>query len=118
MEHLENGAQAVLAMGAGRDGVDAAPGAVQGGRVMKKWIVAVMLVALLIVGCAKTVTVESHGVFDASMFRTVETQGDWKIVADRKTGVMYAVSAGGYNRGTFTLLVDVDGNPLTYKEGE
>lgn len=81
---------------------------------MSKWIVAVMLVALLMVGCAKTETAESHGVFDASMFMTVETQGEWKIVADRKTGVMYAVSAGGYNRGTFTLLVDADGKPMIY----
>lgn len=74
---------------------------------MSKWIVAVMLVALLMVGCAKT-----KGVFDASMFMTVETQEDWKIVADKKTGVMYAVSAGWYNRGTFTLLVDADGKPM------
>lgn len=82
---------------------------------MSKWIVAVMLVALLIVGCAKTETAESHGVFDASMFMTVEKQEDWKIVADRKTGVIYAVSAGGYNRGTFTLLVDADGKPMIYE---
>lgn len=85
---------------------------------MRKWIVAVMLVALLMAGCAKTETAESHGVFDASMFTTIETQGDWKIVADRKTGVMYAVSAGAYNRGTFTVLVDSDGEPLIYDGGD
>ena len=85
---------------------------------MRKWIVAVMLGTLVMVGCAKTEPAESHGVFDASMFMTVETQVDWKIVADRKTGVMYAVSAGAYNRGTFTVLVDSDGEPLIYDGGD
>lgn len=49
-----------------------------------------------------------------SMFLVVEKTVTWKIVADRKTGVMYAVSNGGYNVGTFTLLVDSEGKPLIY----
>ena len=39
-------------------------------------------------------------------------------MADKETGVMYAVSCGVYNNGTFTLLVDADGNPLIYKGGQ
>ncbi len=38
------------------------------------------------------------------------------IVYDKYTKVMYAVSDGAYNRGTFTLLVDANGNPLLYNE--
>ena len=55
---------------------------------------------------------------ESSRFVTVETTLIYRIVADKKTGVMYAVSYGGYNSGNFTLLVDQDGNPLIWEEGE
>lgn len=37
-------------------------------------------------------------------------------MADKETGVMYAVSNGGYNSGTFTLLVDENGKPLIWED--
>ena len=48
----------------------------------------------------------------------VEQTGGYRIVYDKYTKVMYAVSAGYYNFGTFTLLVDANGNPLLYSETE
>lgn len=49
-----------------------------------------------------------------SMFVLVEANGSWEIVRHRETGVMYAVSYGFYNCGTFTLLVNADGTPMVW----
>lgn len=54
----------------------------------------------------------------SSRFVTVEDCWIYKIYVDKETGVMYTVSTGGYNAGNFTLLVDKDGKPLIWKEGE
>lgn len=53
---------------------------------------------------------------ETSRMVTVESTGGYQIVYDKYTKVMYAVSAGGYNLGTFTLLVDANGNPLLYED--
>ena len=85
---------------------------------MKKMIIAIIIVSLLVVGCAKVEKIERKPEpVNQSRFMEVEHTGAWRIVADRETGVMYAVSLGAYNIGTFTLLVDADGNPLIYKGG-
>jgi len=79
---------------------------------MKKMAIVMIMMILLVVGCAK---VEKAVPSNQSRFMEVESVvGLWRIVADRETGVMYSVSFGGYNRGSFTLLVDADGNPLIY----
>lgn len=83
---------------------------------MKRIAFAVIIVLLLLVGCAKVEKIERKPEpINQSRFMEVEHTGTWRIVADRETGVMYAVSHGDYNIGTFTLLVDADGNPLIYK---
>ena len=79
---------------------------------MKK-VIAILLILLMLVGCGKTEKAESESGKDGR-FVTIENALSYLIVADRETGVMYAVSDGGYNRGTFTLLVDKDGNPLIW----
>ena len=84
---------------------------------MTKHLLALVLLFCLVTcfGCAKAES-STPSVFDASMFMCVENQADWKVVAHRETHVMYAVSTGGYNRGTFTLLVDADGNPMLWED--
>ena len=47
---------------------------------MSKWIVAIMLVALLMVGCAKTETAENHGVFDTRGLENRRRQKDGRHV--------------------------------------
>lgn len=37
------------------------------------------------------------------------------IVYDRETGVMYAMSYGGYSYGTMTVMVNPDGTPRVYE---
>ena len=53
-----------------------------------------------------------------SMFVEVEQTTSWKIVYHKDTKVMYAISNGSYNRGTFTLLVNADGTPMIYEGGD
>lgn len=85
---------------------------------MKKTI-AIIIISVMLAGCsAKEKPSEPKLGKGASRFVTVE--GDslslWQIVADRETGVMYAVSKGSYNGGTFTLLVDAEGKPMIWEE--
>ena len=82
-----------------------------------KRIVIALLALMLLTGCAKVESAKTEPV-NVSMFQEVEHTGSWRVVADRETGVMYAVSLGNYNMGTFTLLVDADGKPLIYKGRE
>lgn len=82
---------------------------------MKK-VIALLLILLMLVGCGKTTRAESES-DEGKRFVTIETAFTYLVVADRETGVMYAVSNGMYNCGTFTLLVDKDGNPLIW-DGE
>lgn len=81
-----------------------------------KRIIAIVLILLMLAGCTKAERVSKDPV-DVSRFMVVEQCSPWIIVADRETKVMYAVSHGYYNMGTFTLLVDADGKPLLW-EGE
>lgn len=73
---------------------------------------------LLATGCAKVENKNEQEPVDGSRFVRVEYTSVWDIVADRETGVMYAVSRGMYNQGAFTLLVDADGKPLIWDKGE
>lgn len=81
-----------------------------------KRIIAIVLILLMLAGCTKIESVSEDPV-NVSRFMMVENCDPWRIVVDRETKVMYAVSIGQYNRGTFTLLVDADGKPLLW-EGE
>ena len=81
-------------------------------------IIAVLLLAIMLTGCGEVSPVEkAEESVEISRFIEIERAIGWKIVADKETGVMYAVSNGGYNMGNFTLLVDKNGNPLIW-EGE
>lgn len=78
---------------------------------MKKLIFAIVLLACT--GCGTNVSREQKS--DFSRFVIVEDAGIYLTVYDRRTKVMYAVSRGEYNKGTFTLLVDTDGKPLLWE---
>lgn len=80
---------------------------------MKKMII-ILLMAIMITGCGVTKVDRKSEKVTTSRFIELEVTSEWKVVADKETGVMYAVSEGGYNRGTFTLLVDENGKPLIW----
>lgn len=52
-----------------------------------------------------------------SMFVYIQECGSYDVVYQKETKVMYVISSGSYNHGTFTLLVNADGSPMIY-EGE
>lgn len=81
---------------------------------MKKFILSVIIVSLSIVGCTtvepeKASTLNSH-----SMFVEIEDGDTYIIVYHKQTKVMYAISDGSYNHGTFTVMLDTDGKPMLY----
>lgn len=92
---------------------------------MKKKVLAlifsVTVLSTVLAGCYDVVETEKTYNTKAedlkSMFVEVEQAINWRIVYDKETKVMYAVSDGGYNRGIFTLLVDENGNPKLW-DGE
>lgn len=85
---------------------------------MKKIIVTLVLIACLSMTSCNQSKVVTHEDVDSnvSMFIEVERSTNWQIVYHRDTKVMYAVSMGHYNYGTFTLLVDENGSPMVYEE--
>lgn len=84
---------------------------------IKKFIVCLVAV-LLLCGCSGVNTVDEENKANndvKSMFIQIEDKGMWVVVYHRETKVMYAVSDGPYNYGTFTLLVNADGTPMLYE---
>ena len=60
----------------------------------------------------------SDSLNDTRLFVPVAILKDSKIVYHRDTKVLYAVSTGYGNKGTYTLLVNQDGSPMIYEENE
>lgn len=81
---------------------------------MKKAVIAVCAAMMFMTGCGGKAGQETEYV-RWGRFAVLETTPTWAVVVDVETGVMYTVSDGGRNRGTFTLLVDADGKPLLWK---
>ena len=87
----------------------------------KKFIALIMSMAIMfsLVGCGTTKQLTEEDLenirpSEYSMFIVVENTMIYDIVYHRDTKVMYAVSRGGYNQGTFTVLLNADGNPMLY----
>lgn len=77
--------------------------------------VAIALCACLC-GCGTVVEDKSEvKEIPVSMFVCVEKCDSWWIMYHRETKVMYAVSAGYYNCGTFTVLLNPDGTPMIWE---
>lgn len=76
-------------------------------------VAALIGLSMIFTGCGRSE--EKVEASNESRFMRIETKLNWWIFADRETGVMYAVSRGGYNCGNFTLLVDANGDPLIYE---
>lgn len=51
-------------------------------------------------------------------FTIVDSTTYWYVVYCNKTKVMYAVSRGSSNRGSFTLLVNPDGTPMIWENSK
>ncbi len=84
---------------------------------MKK-LMAILLITLTMLSMTACATkMKSEAVKgEASRMIEIEQTSTYTVVYDKYTKVMYAVSNGTYSYGTFTLLVDANGNPLLYNE--
>ena len=84
---------------------------------MKKFIAIVFIALMILTMTACTTKRTSEAVKgETSRMIEIESTASYYIVYDKYTKVMYAISDGAYNYGTFTLLVDANGNPLLYNE--
>lgn len=88
----------------------------------KNFIILVMLAVLMfsLVGCDGTKQLSEEDFVEASkseysMFIKVESTTYYDVVYHKTTMVMYAISRGGYNQGTFTVLLNADGSPMLYE---
>jgi len=74
-----------------------------------------MICALGFCGCGKATETDKPS---DSMFVIVEGGGlnSYIIAYHKETKVMYAVSNGVNNSGTFMVLVNPDGTPMIYEE--
>lgn len=80
-------------------------------------IIVLILSLLTICSCDDIEKVDDVKEEPSSMFIQIERVSSWRVVYHRYTKVMYVVSSGSYNTGTFTLLVNADGTPMVYTEG-
>lgn len=77
----------------------------------------ILCILLGLTACSK-VEEDVNVYTDTSIFICCERSSvskPFSIVYHKDTKVMYAVSAGGYNSGTFTLLVNPDGSPMLWE---
>lgn len=82
-----------------------------------------VIFAFFLIGCnTRTESTRFERVYEksqqpVSMFVIVEGDGldSYRIVYHRDTKVMYAVSAGGYNNGNFTVMLNPDGSPMLWE---
>ena len=89
----------------------------------KKFLTIVICLFMIIFGlvaCATSTVnaTDSSNNYNGNMFTKVKSGlGNFYVVYDNETKVMYAVSDGLYNSGVLTMLVNADGTPKIY-EGE
>ena len=88
---------------------------------MKKLVtifIAIALCACLFMGCGSPQVSRSpiYNEDSSSMFITVEhVNKKWRVVYHEDTKVMYVVSCGDSNRGTFTVMLNPDGTPMIWE---
>lgn len=87
---------------------------------MKKIISVVLIITfmlLLLVGCSEsTKQSNNENTYEKYGFITIMRSGDYNIVYQNETKVMYVISTGYCNAGNFIVLVDENGKPMLYKE--
>lgn len=84
---------------------------------MKKVVsifVAVVL-AIFLTACASNESYSEVKEDTPSMFVQVENGYSWEVYYHKDTKVMYVVSDGYYNSGTFTVMMNPDGTPMLWE---
>lgn len=79
-------------------------------------IVCAFLLSVLLCSCGQPVQREGEQKETPSMFVVIEETSSWGVVYHRDSKVMYAVSRGSYNAGTFEPLLNPDGTPMLWAD--
>ena len=87
--------------------------------IVRAIVFAALLLLILVLLCSCSGPADNMQVLgdqskEPTTFMLVEEYNGFYTVVDSDTGVMYAVSSGGYNHGTLTLLVNADGTPKLF----
>ena len=77
---------------------------------LHKMLATSLLLAGVLISCDKGTKINEDG--SINVVRNGKT--GYSIVYNKETTVMYAVSSGTYDRGTFTMLCDKDGKPQSW----
>jgi PBP1b-binding outer membrane lipoprotein LpoB len=84
---------------------------------MKRFLVMILFI-LLLTGCGETPNSQEKESINMFVYiHKADLSTTYDVVYHKDTKVMYTISQGAYNSGTFTLLVNPDGTPMLY-EGE
>lgn len=75
-----------------------------------------LIFVFLLMACGQATCVDEGIQESESIFIEVKESYLYEVVYHRTTKVMYVVSSGLYNRGTFTLLVNADGTPMLWED--
>lgn len=82
---------------------------------MKRFLIMILFI-LLLTGCGENTDFQDSQKENMFVYiQPVDYKYDYDVVYHRDTKVMYVVSRGSYNCGTFTLLVNPDGTPMLYE---
>lgn len=87
-------------------------------KIICAFICAFLIAAIAAFSFAACNVVEENVHEGKSDFVMIEKNSDFYIVYHKETKVMYAVSSANNNYGNFTLLVNADGTPMTYRGKE
>lgn len=92
---------------------------------MKKILVTFLLVGMLFTLCGcddvsfqepvKVSNETDTSLNTGSMFAVVEKGQYWWVIYHKETKVMYLMSAGMDNSGTFEVMVNAEGKPMLYE---
>ena len=82
---------------------------------MKKTLCIILLaLTMTLCGCEAS-QVPEEPLESNSMFVVVEKGTFYSVVYHKSTKVMYVMSSGQYNVGTFTVMLNPDGTPMIWK---
>lgn len=84
----------------------------------KKIILAVLLAVMMVMLCACSTEPSKEGESENGFFMVYQKYMSGDIIVDTQTNVMYWMSTGTHNSGTLTMLVEKDGSPKVYRDGD
>lgn len=84
----------------------------------KKILLSVVLLVMMFTLCACGMKSVKEVETEDATFMVYQEYMSGNIIVDTQTNVMYWMSTGTHNYGTLTMLVEKDGSPKIYRDGD